>query len=244
MSLLSPLPGSSAPAYCDIVPLFSQSIAFNRTGAHLPNWKGLRPAFHQSRSRAGCRVHRAQGGMEEVCGGLVFCSTISLSCILSSVSVCLIVWCHLMAVETFCRKWVFCFPSIHFSISMQEFLLIVREEENQQQSHSFESCHICVPSLFKFCLFDSFCGRQNLKGAISLTKTIPPCVHFNELATLIRLVVSVEWQSDMQICSHAGERRPEMVHFNRYWKYYWLSWNANPAKGIGLIPVIIPSGVI
>lgn len=114
---------------------------------------------------------------------------------------------------------------------MQESLLIVREEENQQQSQKkclyfafvcliLLSRHICVPSLFKFCLFDSFCGRQNLKGAISLRKKIPPCVRFNELATLIQLVVSVEWQADMHICSHAGERRPEMVHFNRYWKYY------------------------
>lgn len=66
MSLLSPLPCPSAPAYCDIVPLFSQSIAFNRTGAHWPNWMGLWPAFHQSHSRAGCSIHRVQEGIEEV----------------------------------------------------------------------------------------------------------------------------------------------------------------------------------
>ncbi len=161
MSLLSPLPGSSAPAYCDIVPLFSQSIAFNRTGAHWPNWKGLRPAFHQSHSRAGCRVHRAQGGLEEVCGVSFSVALFALS-ISPSIFLCLIVWCHLMAVETFCRKWVFCFPSIHFPISMQESLLIAREKENQQQSqrkmssfsiclpHIFETCHVRVPSLFKF----------------------------------------------------------------------------------------------
>lgn len=81
MSLLSPLPGSSAPAYCDIVPLFSQSIAFNRTGAHWPNWKGLQPAFHQSHSRAGCRVFGVQRGMAEVCG--VSFSVAPLSLLLS-----------------------------------------------------------------------------------------------------------------------------------------------------------------
>lgn len=32
-----PPPGLSAPAYCDIVPLFSQSIVFNRTVARRPN---------------------------------------------------------------------------------------------------------------------------------------------------------------------------------------------------------------
>lgn len=164
MSLPSPLPGSSAPAYCDIVPLFSQSIAFNRTGAHWPNWKGLRPAFHQSHRRAGRRVYRAQKGIEEVY--MVFLSNALLlsrflpQVVCVSVSLpflCLIVWYHLMAVETFYRKWVLCSPSIHFSISMQEFLLIGREKENQQQSKrkmslgfsislppTFETCHICV----------------------------------------------------------------------------------------------------
>lgn len=34
---VSPLLGLSAPAYCDIVPLFSQSIVFNRTVAQRPN---------------------------------------------------------------------------------------------------------------------------------------------------------------------------------------------------------------
>lgn len=67
MCPLSLLPGSSAPAYYDIVPLFSQSIAFNRTRAHWPNWKGLQPPFHQSHRRAGCWVYGAQGGMEELC---------------------------------------------------------------------------------------------------------------------------------------------------------------------------------
>lgn len=56
---VSPLLGLSAPAYCDIVPLFSQSIVFNRTMAQQPNWKGLQPTFHQIHNRVGCRVHRA-----------------------------------------------------------------------------------------------------------------------------------------------------------------------------------------
>lgn len=32
-----PLLGLSAPAYCDIVPVFSQSIVFNRSAAQRPN---------------------------------------------------------------------------------------------------------------------------------------------------------------------------------------------------------------
>lgn len=56
---VSPLLGLSAPAYCDIVALLSQSIVFNRTVARWPNWKGLWPTFHQIHNRVGCRMHRA-----------------------------------------------------------------------------------------------------------------------------------------------------------------------------------------
>lgn len=164
MSFLSPLPGSSAPAYCDIVPLFSQSIAFNRTGAHWPNWKGLRPAFHQSHQSM-AQGPRARGGMEEVCG-VSFCCTYSLviscslytSSLFRSIFLCLIFWCHLMAVETLCRKWVFCFPSIHFSISMQEFLLIAREKNvfifHLFASHFWDMSCTCAFS-FQVCLLNS-----------------------------------------------------------------------------------------
>lgn len=85
MSPLSLLQSSSAPAYYDIVPVFSQSIAFNRTGAHSPNWKELWPPFHQSHSRAECRAHRALRGMKEMCGvslSVAFSLTISPSCTL------------------------------------------------------------------------------------------------------------------------------------------------------------------
>lgn len=61
-------PGSSAPAYYDIVSVFRQSIAFNRAGAHWPNWKESRPPFYQSQSRAGCRAYRALGDMGDICG--------------------------------------------------------------------------------------------------------------------------------------------------------------------------------
>lgn len=193
MSFLSPLPGSSAPAYCDIVPLFSQSIAFNRTGAHWPNWKGLRPAFHQSHQSM-AQGPRAQGGMEEVCGVSSCCTySLMISCSLYtsslflSIFLCLIFWCHLMAVETLCRKWVFCFPSIHFSISMQKFLLIARENENQQQSqrkmssfsiclpHTFEICHVRVLSLFKFASSILFWQAEFERTLLSNEKT-PLCV--------------------------------------------------------------------
>lgn len=65
---LSPQQSSSAPTYYDVVPVFSQSIAFSGTGARWPNWKELRPPFHQSHRRAQCRAHRALGGMKEMCG--------------------------------------------------------------------------------------------------------------------------------------------------------------------------------
>lgn len=40
------------------MPLFSQSIAFNRPVPRWPNWKGLRPTFHQS--------HNGPGGAESI----------------------------------------------------------------------------------------------------------------------------------------------------------------------------------
>lgn len=118
--------------------------------------------------------------------GLSFCCTFSLtfspSCTLSLHHWCLIVWCHMMAVETFRRKWVVCFLSIHLSISMQEFLLIAREKENEKQSqrkmssfsiclpHTFEMCHTCVPSLFKFAsslaLWNSKCPLFQTKKCV------------------------------------------------------------------------------
>lgn len=186
MSLRSLQPSSSAPAYCDIVPLFSQSIAFNRTGAHWPNWKGLWPAFHLSSSRTGCRTCRAQGGMWEV--GI-----------------------HLCGVSFFCCTFVFLSPSLSVSVShclmpsdgcgniLREMSILFPidpilyyhagapiDAEGGRKSAAvskknvfifrlfasfFERCHICALPLFKFA--PSFLhGRQNLKGPIALMRNV------------------------------------------------------------------------
>lgn len=197
MSLLSLLPGSSAPAYCDIVPLFSQSIAFNRTGAHWPNWKGLRPAFHQSHSRAGCSVHRAQRCKVEVCG--IFFFTFLSQCFCTLVLFLSPFLCHYL-MPSYGFRNILWEINIRFPINtFLSFLPCLSIDSNREKKSATPS----MKSVFIFHLFVSylllrhviyvclifsrlylqlFCGRQTLKESVSLMWN--SCVCFNEYATL------------------------------------------------------------